>query len=61
MPMWVVREDDTAVNRMAAAQVVHSTNKNGTKRAGEGGALRVSALFHSYVVDFHAFCCVAIF
>jgi hypothetical protein len=59
--MWVVREDDPPVNRMAAAQVVHSTNKNGRKAGGEGGVMHVSALFHRHLIDLNHFYCVAIF
>jgi hypothetical protein len=49
------------LERLTAAQVVHSTNKNGTKPGGEARVTRVSALFHSHLVDFPIFCCVAIF
>ncbi|WP_367347115.1 hypothetical protein [Stenotrophomonas bentonitica] len=50
-----------AQERLTAAQVVHSTNKNGTKPGGEARVTRVSALFHSHDVDFIGFYYVAIF
>ncbi|MFI8717427.1 hypothetical protein ACIGHF_05995 [Stenotrophomonas sp. NPDC077464] len=52
MPMQAAREDSAALDRLTAAQVVHSTNKFGTKPEGEARVTHVSALFHSYLVDF---------
>jgi len=61
MPMQAARGATYGRERLTAAQVVHSTNKNGTKPGGEARVTRVSALFHSHIIDFIAFCCVAIF
>jgi len=61
MPKRVAGEDVGGRKRLTAAQVVHSTNKNGTKPGSEADVVGVSALFHSYLVDFTCFCYVAIF
>jgi hypothetical protein len=61
MPIQAVCDDRQGAERLTAAQVVHSTNKFGIKRAGEGGIPHVSAVFHSHPIDFNGVCCVAIF
>jgi hypothetical protein len=61
MPMQAICEDASSTSRLTVAQVVHSTNKFGRKWAGEAGDPRVSAVFHSYPIDLHAFYDVAIF
>jgi hypothetical protein len=61
MPIWVTCDYRGDVDGLTAAQVVHSTNKIGRKPAGEAGVTHVSAVFHSHLLDFHTFSCVAIF
>jgi len=61
MPKRAAGEDAGAQKRLTAAQVVHSTNKIGTKRGGEARIIGVSALFHSHAIDLIDFCYVAIF
>jgi hypothetical protein len=61
VPIWAACEDGAAGLPLAWAQVVHSIKENPGTTGCDSHGMHVSALFHSYLVEFNHYCCMAIF